>query len=138
MLRIVSIVLYMAVGLISIVMAGKTLFAKQFLPFHASAAGKNWHDLDNGLKILILFLLRLVGMGFLTMGLLLLVCPVINYFMPNPFYDYFVPAVALVFCVGLLVNSYGLHKRTGADTPWKGSLFAVAALCTGIICCFVG
>jgi len=132
-LKIIPIVLFMFVGIISMVMAVKNLFSTKFLPFHEKAANKRWDDIDNPLKHVILSLIRLSGLGFLIIAILLLAFPIISYFIPNNFYKYSIPIVALIYCTGLFVINYSLYKKTEADTPWKGSLYAMLAIIAGII-----
>ena len=132
-LKIMPMLLFMIVGIISMVMAVKNLFSTEFLPFHEKAANKSWNEIDNPLKLVILTLLRLTGLGFIVVSILLLVFPIINYFIPNKFYKYSIPIVALIFCTGLFVINYSLYKKTKAKTPWKGSLYAMIAIIAGII-----
>jgi hypothetical protein len=132
-LKIIPIVLYMFVGIISMLMAVKNLFSTKFLPFQEKATNKNWDEIDNPLKTVILTLLRLAGLGFLIISILLLVFPIINYFIPNNFYKYSIPVVALIFCTGLFVINYLLYRKTRAETPWKGSLYAMGAIIASII-----
>jgi len=132
-LKIIPILLYMIVGVISMVMAVKNLISTKFLPFHEKAANKRWDEIDDHLRHVILTLLRLAGLGFLIVSILLLAFPIINYFIPNEFYKYSIPVVALIFCTGLFVINYLLYKKTKADTPWKGSLYAMIAIIAGII-----
>lgn len=130
---IIPVVLYMSVGVVSLVMAFKSLFATKYLPFQEKAANKPWEEIGSGLQLVILSLLRLSGLGFLVIAVLLITFPVINYLIPGRFYKYSIPVTALIFCTGLFVNNYLLHKKTGSDTPWKGSLYAAFAILAGII-----
>ena len=114
-------------------MAFKGLFSKKFLSFHEEVTGKKWNEIENRLKILILSLLKLMGLGFLIVSILLIIFPIVNYFSPNEFYQYFIPATALVYCAGLFSVNYSLYKTTKVDTPWKGSLYAMIILKLGII-----
>jgi uncharacterized membrane-anchored protein len=123
----------MIVGVISMVMAVKNLFSTKFLPFHEKAANKQWDEIDKAMKNLILVYLRLIGLGFLIISILLLVFPIINYFIPNDFYKYSIPIVALIFCTGLFVINYLLYKKSRTDTPWKGSIYSMIAILVGII-----
>ena len=132
-LKILPILLYMIVGIISMVMAVKNIFSNKLLPFQEKAANKLWDEIDNTLKTVILTLLRLVGLGFLIIAILLLVFPIINYFLPNSFYKYSVPILALIYCTGLFVINYSLYRKTKVDTPWKGSLYAMVVIIAGII-----
>ncbi len=131
--KIIPILLYALVGIISLIMAIKSLYSTKFLPFHEKAANKQWEEIDNQLRRVILALLRLGGLGFLNVSILLMVFPIINHFYPNNFYKYSIPFVALIFCTGLFLINYSLFKKTKAPTPWKGSLYAMLAIIVGII-----
>jgi hypothetical protein len=133
LLKIIPIALYFIVGMICLVMAFKSFFSNKFLPFHEKAANKPWNEIENPLKLVILSFLRLAGLGFLIISILLIVCPIVNYFIPNIFYKYSIPVIALIYCIGLFVNNYLLYKNTKADTPWKGSLYAMFIIIVGII-----
>ena len=132
-LKIMPIVLYMIVGIISLVMAFKNLISNQFLPFHEEVSDKRWNEIDISLQLILLTLMRIAGLGFLITSILLLVFPIINYFIPNKFYKYSIPIVALIYCFGLFVVNYLLYKHTKANTPWKGSLYAMIVIIVGII-----
>lgn len=137
-LTIIPIALYFIIGIISLVMALKSFYSEKFLPFHEKAGGKPWNEIENPLKLVILFLLRISGLGFFVVSILLLVYPVVNYFVHNTFYKYSIPLTALFFCIGLLLNNYSLYKKTKADTPWKGSLYASIIIICGIIISIAG
>ncbi len=131
-IKLVPVMLYILIGVISLIMAIKCLFSKEFLPFHEKACGKPWNEIEDRLKPVILSFMRLSGLGFLIVSMMLLVFPVVNYFISNIFYKYSVPALALIFCTGLFMINYSLYKATKADTPWKGSLFAMFVVAAGI------
>ncbi len=131
-LKIIPAALYILTGTVSMVMAVKSLLADKYLPFHEQAAGKHWNEIDPSLKPVILSLLRLGGLGFLVVSILLIVCTVVNYYVQNVFYRYAVPSIALIYCSGLAINNYMLYKSTKAGAPWKGSLYGALALTAGI------
>lgn len=132
-LKIIPVILYFIVGVISLVMAFKGLFSGIYLPFHEKAANKPWNKIEKPLQLVILLLLRITGLGFLITGILLIVCPLVNYFNPNPFYKYSIPVLALIFCIGLFINNYNLYKKIKAETPWKGALMVILIIIIGII-----
>jgi hypothetical protein len=43
-----------------------------FLPYHAAVAGRSWAELDPGVQVVILGMLRIIGGGFVTLGVTLL------------------------------------------------------------------
>ncbi len=138
MFSAVSLVLYFLIGVISLAMAYKSLFSEKFLPFHEKASGKQWDELEGPLKLVITSLMRLGGLGFLSISILLIAGPIVNYFNPNIFYKFLIPGIALLYCTGLFLNNYILFKKTKARTPWKGSLYAAMAILAGMIISLFG
>ena len=43
-----------------------------FLPYHAAVAGKSWSEIDAGVQVVILGMLKIIGAGFATLGVTLL------------------------------------------------------------------
>jgi hypothetical protein len=132
-IKIIPVVIYLMAGIVSLLMAYKNLFSAKFLPFHEKATGRSWNEIDYPLKQIILSLMRISGLGFLLISIILIVCPVVNYLIPNMFYKYFVPVLALIFSTGLFIINFVLYKKTKAITPWKGSLYAALIILLGII-----
>ena len=124
LIKILSSSMYFIVGMISFIMAYKCIFSKKYVPFHEKAAGKAWNDIDSKLREVILALLRLSGLGFLVTGLLLVIIPVVDYFIPNNKYTLIAAGIALIYCAGLCIINYILHKKANTRTPWKGALYA--------------
>ncbi len=81
----------------------------------------------------VIVLMRVSGLGFLIVGVMLIVFPPANYFLQSAFFRYAVPMIAMVYCSGLFLYNYRLHVRTSAETPWKKSLYAVVALIAGLL-----
>jgi len=131
--EMITIILYGFVGVISLKMAFKNLFSKKYLLFHEKAAEKSWEEIDKRLQYVILAVMRISGLGFLVIALLLIVFPIVNQFIHNEFLKYSIPIIAFLFCSGLFLVNYNLYKQTNSTTPWKGSLFAMIAILTGII-----
>jgi hypothetical protein len=132
-LDLISITLYLAVGLISFKMAVNNLFAKEYLGFHKNATKKSWAEVDQSMQYVIIFLMRLTGLGFFMTAILLIVFPIVNLFAPSFVGTFLTPLVALVFCFGLFVSNYSLYKKSSANTPWHASLIASGLILTGVI-----
>jgi hypothetical protein len=130
---LIPIIMYGIVGVISLIMAYKNLSSKSLIAFHAKAATIPWDNINKPLQSVILALMRVSGLGFLVIALLLLIFPFVNYFMQDEFIKYSIPIVASVFCFGLFLINYYLHKQTNSETPWRGSLIAVIGLLWGIV-----
>jgi len=124
-LNILTVFVYLILGIVCLKMAFKSIFSKKYLPFHEEVADKLWDKIEERLQYLILALLRISGLGFFIVFLILTVLPVINYFKPDPFIRYFVPGISFIFCLGLFIFNFLLFKQTKAKTPWIGSLMVM-------------
>jgi hypothetical protein len=60
------------VALAGIVFGVRYMRRDAFLPYHAAGAGKSWTELDPGVQAVILGMLRIIGGGFVTLGVTLL------------------------------------------------------------------
>ena len=133
MTEIFPIGLYFIVGDVCLLMAYKNLFSIQFIPFHEKAAGIAWDKVDIPLQYTILALMRVSGLGFLVIGLLLTIFPIVNYFNADPFVKYAIPVISFLYCTGLFLVNYYLHIQTKAATPWKGSFYVMFIIIAGIV-----
>ena len=131
--EVITIVLYGFVGAVSLKMAFKNLFSKKYLSFHEKAAGRSWEEIDKPLQVVILAVMKISGLGFLMIAILLLIFPVVNQFINSEFLRYSIPIIAFLFCTGLFLVNYNLYKQTNTNTPWKRSLLAMIAIVAGII-----
>jgi hypothetical protein len=68
----VALAAVLLVALAGIVFGVRYLRREAFLPYHAAVAGQSWAELDLGLQIFILGMLKIIGGGFITLGLTLL------------------------------------------------------------------
>jgi hypothetical protein len=127
-LRLLSLALSLLVSLVSLLMAVKGLAAREWLPFHEAAAGVGWQSLAPRVQRLLVFLVRLAGLGFLALFLLLAAVPTYLCWHPDRFLGLASLGVGAVYCIGLGVLAHRLHHETGARTPWKKSFLAAGAL----------
>src|SRR5260221_5320451 len=68
----------LALAAVLLVAFGAILFGvrymrrEAFLPYHADVVGKSWGELDAGVQVIILGMLKIIGAGFATLGVTLL------------------------------------------------------------------
>ena len=132
-LATISISIDFLVGLICLLMAYKSIFSSKFLPFHEEAYGKPWETVDLKLQSVILTILRISGLGFLVVGLLMTIFPIVNRFKVDSFSEFGVPATAIIYSLGLFIFNYQLYKKTNASTPWKGSIIIAIVVLFSLI-----
>jgi 4-amino-4-deoxy-L-arabinose transferase-like glycosyltransferase len=131
--KIIPLVLYLFIGIVALLMAYKSFFSSRFLPFHEQAAGKSWESIDQGVQIVIRTLMKVSGLGFLTVALFLIIFSIVSFFSQYSLVQCLLPGIALLFCLGLFVVNHQLAVQTKAKTPWKGSLTAAVFIGIGII-----
>lgn len=131
-LYIISIILYFCIGVLSFIMAYESFFSKKFFPFHEEASGTSWESVDKPLQYVIITFLRISGLGFFVIALLLTVFPIVNYFISDNFVKYAIPMISFMYCFGIFLFNYNLYKKTKANTPWRGSLIAMFIILIGI------
>jgi hypothetical protein len=131
-INIIPVLLYIFAGGISLNMALKNLLSNKFLPFHEKAVGKQLNELDTQLQFVILALMKVSGLGFLLLSILLMVFPLYNYFSPNTVIKYSIPSIAIIYCMGLFIINYSLYKNAKTETPWKKTLFVICILIIGM------
>jgi hypothetical protein len=59
-------------GVIAILFGFRYALAREFMPYHATVAGRSWAELEPGVQAIILGMYRIMGAGFFTYGLTLL------------------------------------------------------------------
>jgi hypothetical protein len=132
-IKIIPIFLYMIVGIISLTMAYKNILSNKLIPFQEQTAGKSLKDMEKGIQLVILTLMKVSGLEFLVIALLLILFPIVNYFVNNSFVKYAIPAISLLYCLGLFLFNYRLYLQTKIETPWKRSLYVAIIIGMGLI-----
>ncbi|HEY3408043.1 MAG TPA: hypothetical protein VGK53_07725 [Propionicimonas sp.] len=130
-LQAVSMVLFTLVASVAATMAWKGLTAKGLLPFHQAAAGRGADTLTPSEQSVAVALTRSLGLGFAVVTLSLVA--VVAAEAAGQRWTMVVGAVvALAFCSGLAVINRRLARESGVGTPWKQSLYGVAAIAIGL------
>jgi len=136
--RLLSGILSGLVSLVSLRMALRSLSAKTWLPFHAAAAGVEWASLAPRSRLLLLFMVRAVGLGFLALFFLLAIVPASLAWDPEPLVCVAILLTGTTYCAGLGTLTLWLHRETAASTPWRGAFAAAAALVTAALLSVLG
>jgi hypothetical protein len=130
-LQAVSMVLFTLVAYVAATMAWKGLTAKGLLPFHQAATGRGADTLTPSEQSVAVALTRSLGLGFAVVTLSLLAA-VAGEAARQVWTTVAGAVVALAFCSGLAVINLRLARASGVGTPWKQSLYAVAAIAIGL------
>ena len=121
-----QLVLVSLAALISIFFGVRYFTTKEFMPYHAVVTGKAWAELEPGVRISILGMLRIIAGGFATYGLALLWLLI-----PLSARQWWAPwAVLTLTCAGVLPSLYvtiALRRAApAARTPVKAAALVLA------------
>lgn len=137
-LQVIAVVLNSLIGMVSLLMAYKNFASVGFLPFHEQAAGRRWDEVDAGLRSVVTALMRIIGLGFAIVGLQLMILPLVGLMTHDRLPVLVAASAGFLFCLGLFVINDRLKTETGAETPWRGSLYAALIILVAGVCSFLG
>lgn len=130
--------LNLALAAVLLVALGGILFGvrymrrEAYLPYHADVAGKSWNELDPGVQTIILGMLKVIGAGFVTLGVTLLwLCFALHEGVRwAPWAILTVSAVALgpMLYVAAKLRTF----RPGAQTPVRPTLAMMVLIVAGV------
>lgn len=72
MLNLLALAAVLLVALAGVVFGVRYMRRETFLPYHSAVAGQSWAELDPGVQVVILGMLKIIGSGFVTLGVTLL------------------------------------------------------------------
>jgi hypothetical protein len=119
-------------ALVSLAFGVRYFLAREFMPYHATVAGRSWSELESGTQTAILGMLKIVGGGLATYGtaLLWLLVPL------NRGETWALWAAATMSAFTLLPTLYvtlWLRRRAqGAKTPVMPTTIVLALVVAGI------
>ena len=124
---------FFAYATIGSLFAGIRLLAnKTFLSFHQQVAGTLWSDIPEGIRLLILALMRVAGMGALVTAVLSFLNVFPSVFAVNRLLSVLIGGCTAMYWLAVFIITFYVHKRTNANTPFKSSfsVFVVALIGT--------
>jgi hypothetical protein len=111
----------------------KYLFTSQFMPYHSTAIGLPWTEVEPGFQYVILVLMKVVGGSFIALAIALLMILIIPFRKGERWAHYTVPIMG-IFCAGAsLYATLFLKMKSGASTPWFAAGIPVIIYVTGMI-----
>jgi len=132
---VISEILFSLVGIITMIIGIKFISAKEFFPYHKYVIGKNWEEIDQKIRAIILAVFKMAGSGIICLSL------TIFYFVVSCIFtkplgiisEIIFPLIFLFFWSCSFIITFSVHKKYGANTPWTGSLLSIFLIIIGII-----
>jgi len=117
---------------IDMALALRFLTAKAFFPYHQAASGLAWSEVPGGLQAVLLAVLRVGGLGLLVLALAQLAAAVALVTFGATLVAWLALLSSVVYWVGMFLVTFGVHRRSGANTPWRASGVAAALALAGL------
>lgn len=129
--KIISMLFFMIVAISNLIIGIIYTTKKEFASYHKAAIGKNFNDLEDGNKYIILGLMKLGGAGFLTNSIISL--GAICIFWDQSIAFIFISFASFIFCLsGYLITSY-VRNNTNGNPPKIGPIINLIAVPAGVI-----
>ena len=122
---------YAAVG--SFFAGIRLLTSRTFLPFHQQAVGVPWGEIPERVRLLILALMRVAGIGAVLTGALCVLDCFPSIFCIDRHLAVGVGVGTVIYWFVIYSITLYVHRRTNADTPFRASFSVFTASLIGTI-----
>lgn len=125
--------LYGTMAFVSLVLGAIYLFRDSFMPYHATALGKGWGELDPAIQTLLKALMELAAGGWLALGALVLLLVAFPIRCGELWARLAAPAALLLFYVPALFATLSVLHQTPASPPWRFNVVACLCAVVGLL-----
>jgi len=131
----IASVLGLVVALMTLSVGIRFLTAKEYFSYHKAIVGKEWNEIDASIRMVLLAVFKMTASGIIVISFVLFYSVGKGIFInENTLMDKVIPpSLCLLFWVGSFLTTFSVHKKTNANTPWKGSLLCLILLSICII-----
>jgi hypothetical protein len=112
-----SLVIFLLLGLSLLLVGTVYSLAGEYMPYHATAMGMQWSELDAGQQWLLVGFLKLGGAGMLTSGLAITVMVASSFRKSVAPYRLLLPLVTVGYLSMMVYATYIVYARTPGDPP---------------------
>jgi hypothetical protein len=103
------------------------------MPYHAQVIGKNWAEIDRGIQIIILALMKVFGAGAITVGLISLVVLFIPFRRGERWANWTLFFTPIVYNGLSFFVTFKVYLVTNASTPWPSMLLGIVMGLAGFL-----
>ncbi len=120
--RKIATVLYGLFILVCLLFGIRYITAESLMPYHFEAIGMEWSELAPGLQALMGGFMKAAAAAFLTTAFAMTMMLAIPFRKGEAWANWVLLGTGAITSGIILLVSYGIHKDTGAATPWPVSL----------------
>jgi hypothetical protein len=131
--RKIGFAIYLLIAIIFIFWGFLYIFSHEMMPYHKQVIGKNWEEIEPGVQVIILKLMKSVGAAFLTVGSIILMLLFIPFRRGENWANWTIFLGGLVFSgLGFFIT-FKAYIAANALTPWVLFLLVMALFLTGFL-----
>ena len=133
--HIISYALGLSVALMTLSVGIRFLTAKEYFSYHKTIVGKEWDEIDESIRMVLLAVFKMTASGIIVISFVLFYSEGKGIFInENTLIDKIIlPSLCLLFWVGSFLTTFIIHRKTNANTPWKGSMLCLILLFISIV-----
>ena len=136
--KLAILILILCVGISSLFIGGKFLFAKQIFPYHEKIIEISWQELPKNFKNLMITLLKMAGSGIFALGFLNLAFGFIYWKNSLEVQPISILLIADFICwFSIFMITFSTFRKTKVETPWKSSAFILILIIISLILIFL-
>ena len=109
-------------------------FMPRFLPYHATAIGKQWNELDHHLQILIISALNACGALLLGCTIAITVLLAIPFRRGELWASWAITGLGCFSLLSVIRAAVHVDLYTPANPPWPALLVIIALFIAGLVC----
>ena len=129
----VAAFLYAGVAVASLVLGVIYLIRDSFMPYHATALGRGWGEIDPATQVLLKALMEVAAGGWLALGALVLLLIAFPIRRGERWARLAAPAALLLFYVPTLLATLSVLRATPASPPWRFNVVACLCAVVGLL-----
>lgn len=125
--------IYLLIAIIFIFWGFLYIFSDEMMPYHKQVIGKTWGEIEPGIQVIILALMKSVGAACLTIGFIVLILLFIAFRRGEIWANWTIFLGGIVFNGLAFFITFKVYLDTNASTPWYLFLLVTALLLTGFL-----
>jgi len=110
--------IYLLNAIIGITAGIVYFFSNQMMPYHAQVIGKNWAELDRGIQLIILALMKIAGAGVITIGFVALILLFIPFRRGEGWANWTLFLATIIYQGLCFFVTFKVFLVTNITTPW--------------------
>ena len=125
--------IYLLVAFFTIFWGFLYFFSHEMMPYHKQAIGKNWGEIEQGTRVIIIAMMESIGAANLIIGFMVLILLLIPFRRGEVWVNWTIFLGGIVLSGLAFFITFKVHLATNASTPWYLFPFIMALILLGFM-----